>query len=242
MPTAGTTDEPTEKRLRGERTVALLQERPRLSGIELSQRHQRLVRLFLNDLAASRLAKVDLVLDHSGDADFRPIPVAARRVDAVRFQEDGELRPRGAGRTPPEALRNNRRRRLVPKQAAVPIARVARRRPSRDVNAASDRLSDGDLPIALDPLQLEPGDEHEDSDREPAHRCRAVELSSTETNRAFASVSRRIEVSASTAERANLSRRATTIPPVSPRSQRASACWNIGRSSFAPDWSISSHH
>ena len=70
------------------------------------------------------------------------------------------------------------------------------------MNAASDRLSDGDLPIALDPLQLEPGDEHEDSDREPAHRCRAVELSSTETNRAFASVSRRIEVSASTAERA----------------------------------------
>ena len=44
------------------------------------------------------------------------------------------------------------------------------------MNAASDRLSDGDLPIALDPLQLEPGDEHEDSDREPAHRCRAVEI------------------------------------------------------------------
>jgi hypothetical protein len=60
-------------------------------------------------------------------------------------------------------------------------------------------------------------------------------LSSTDTRRAPASVIRRMGVGASTAERAKRSRRATTIPPVSPRSQRASASWNIGRSNLAPD-------
>ena len=69
------------------------------------------------------------------------------------------------------------------------------------------------IPIAKRPIGVEPS-----------------KLSSTETSRAPASFSRRIDSSASTAERANRSRRATTIPPVSPRSQRASACWNIGRS------------
>jgi len=50
-----------------------------------------------------------------------------------------------------------------------------------------------------------------------------------------------IDSKASTAERAKRSSLATTIPPVSPRSQRASASWKSGRSSLAPDWSISSH-
>ena len=81
------------------------------------------------------------------------------------------------------------------------------------------------IPIANRPIGVEPS-----------------KLSSTDTNRAPASFSRLIDSSASTAERANRSSRATMIPPVSPRSQRASACWNIGRCSLAPDWSISSHH
>jgi hypothetical protein len=79
------------------------------------------------------------------------------------------------------------------------------------------------IPIAKRPIGVEPS-----------------KLPSTETSRAPASVRRRIELSASIAERAKRSSRATTIPPVSPASQRASACWNIGRSSLAPDWSISS--
>jgi hypothetical protein len=57
-------------------------------------------------------------------------------------------------------------------------------------------------------------------------------LSSTDTSRAPASVIRRIELSASTAERAKRSSRATTMPPVSPRSQRANASWK----SAAPAW------
>jgi hypothetical protein len=81
------------------------------------------------------------------------------------------------------------------------------------------------IPIANRPIGVDPS-----------------KLSSTDTNLAPAVFKRLIDSSASIAERANRSSRATTMPPVSPRSHRPRVSWNMGRSSFAPDSSISSHH
>jgi hypothetical protein len=81
---------------------------------------------------ATGLAEVDRVLDQPGDADLRPVLVAARGVDLVLLEEAGELRPGGAGGAPAEGLGDEGGGRLFAEQATVLVARLApaiRKRP-----------------------------------------------------------------------------------------------------------------
>src|SRR4029453_6212100 len=85
------------------------------------------------------------------------------------------LGPGGPGSAFAERLSNHARRRLGTDQAPVLVALVAGRPPGRSGNPAAHRLTDRALPTALDPLQLQLGDQGQNADRKAAHRRRAVE-------------------------------------------------------------------
>jgi hypothetical protein len=92
------------------------------------------------------------------------------------FQEARQLGPGRPGSTLAERLGNDACRRLGADQTPVLVALVAGRHLGRDVDAAAHRLTDRGLPTALDPLQLELGNQRQNSNRKTAHRRRAVEV------------------------------------------------------------------